>query len=521
MSKFGKKVDYIKFPKFYPHQKEMYSSGKRFLKKKSGRGWFSIPTGGGKSFPMYKLITEAFKNGYKVQAMLSPKIALNNQHLNLLEKLGMFKDGTVLPIFFHTGKIKFADSSIKFEQTTNPQKLHEILTFNQGKKFLIFSTYASDNTFLDEENGIDVNVKYVEDIKKYVQVIHADEFHHFSQQTETNKQFIENLPGIIFFYSASIFKGEIISVDDKDLFGECLAKIKIKELQEQGIIVPHFNFRFYDLNNLKIKEIKSIVKDIAEQKGFDIANAYKEITAIISHFNYVYANEGHCKELVYTKDKKFAELFIENFDKFKEFLNSDDVYMNGVFGETSGEDRQLVFQNTKDSKNCIILNYSVILEGIDLECFNSVFFGRQMGIISLQQGSGRGSRTLREDKELFRSGILSINDPKLNEKMKKYTTYYGFAINNETNPVEDIKNIFKKLINIGIDSDTILKSIEEEKTKRKSTDDTDDFMLGEIDIQSKIVRNAMDEIKSEEYDLEFQSRVNSLDNMALNALLTL
>lgn len=157
MSKFSKKVTYIKFPKFYPHQHRMYLSGKRLLRKKSGRGWFSIPTGGGKSFPMYKLITEAFKNGYRVQALLSPKIALNNQHLNLLEKLGMFRDGKILPIFFHTGKIKFEDSSIKFEQTTSPHKLHEILTLNKGKKFLIFSTYASDNTFLDEENGIDIN----------------------------------------------------------------------------------------------------------------------------------------------------------------------------------------------------------------------------------------------------------------------------------------------------------------------------------------------------------------------------
>lgn len=510
MSKFSKKVTYIKFPKFYPHQHRMYLSGKRLLRKKSGRGWFSIPTGGGKSFPMYKLITEAFKNGYRVQALLSPKIALNNQHLNLLEKLGMFRDGKILPIFFHTGKIKFEDSSIKFEQTTSPHKLHEILTLNKGKKFLIFSTYASDNTFLDEENGIDINIKYIEDIKKYVQIIHADEFHHFSQQTEANKRFIKNLPGIIFFYSASIFKGEIISVDDKDLFGDCLAKITIKQLQEQGIIVPHFNFRFYDLNNLKIKKIKSIVKDIAKQKGFDIENAYKEITAIISHFNYVYTKEGHCKELVYTKDKKFASLFINNFDKFREFLNSNDVYINGVFGETSGEERQLVFQNTKDSKNCIILNYSVILEGIDLECFNSVFFGRQMGIISLQQGSGRGSRTLREDKELFRKGILNITDPKLSQKMKKYTTYYGFAINNETKPIEDIKNIFKKLINIGIDFDTILKSIEEEKTKRKSIDDTDDFILGEIDIQSKAVESAINEIQIENFDLEYQKQYSKM-----------
>ena len=521
MPKFGKKTNYIKFPNFYPHQKQMYTAGKTLLRKQCGKGWFSIPTGGGKSFPMYKLILDGFKKGLNVQAMLSPKIALNNQHFNMLELLTAFKNENIIPIFFHTGKIKFLDSTIKFYQTTKPKELHKILSSNKNKNVLIFTTYASDETFLDENNGIDLNFNYINEIRKYVKVIHADEFHHFAQQTEENKEFVKNLPGMIFFYSASIFKGELFSVEDEDLFGKCLCKTTIRELQELGIIVPTFDFKFYHLNNLKVKKLKQIVKDIAYQKGFDITLAYKEIALIISHFNYVYDTAGVCKMLLYTKDKQYAKLFVDNFDKFRPLLNiKTDPYVAEVFAETSSEDRHEIFENIGQRDNCIIVNYSVILEGIDVPSFNSILFGRYMGIIGLQQGSGRGSRTNSDDKQLFKDGIYTINDSDLSTKMIKPAVYYGFGIHGE-DVSQDIKNIFKRLINIGVDLDTILKSIEEEKTKKKLVSDTDEFELGNIVVDPNIVKNALSEIESEQFEIEFQSKVNALDDMKLNTLLTL
>lgn len=528
-----KKIEYKDFPKSswqWLHQDKMVMGAKKILRKKGDRGWFCIPTGGGKSLPMFKIILEAFKMGKNVQAIVAPKLALLQQHLSEMELYNFFNKHEIIPVAFHSGKMILLDSNIEIFQTLKPEELLKFIKNNSKKRILIFTTYVSDEAFLNSDNGISSEGKIEPDenlteISKYVEVIHFDEFHHLATQTEHNMQYISNLLGNVFFYSASVVKGHLFSTTSEKFengalaFGKKLFQMSMKDLQKLGIIVPKFKLGFIKAYEIKTK-VESILKDYATQKGFDLKKAVKEISSTIFVANDVYKKEKVCKLLLYTKYSEYVKAFQDNWDELKKLLNFNSKIML-VLGSTNYRDRKELLQLVDDCDNCIFLNHSVMIEGIDKDSFNTIIFGRFPGQIVLQQGIGRGARTVQEDKKKFLEKEFNINDKDLYKKMKKHCCHVYFIMQDESIDVQqiDIEKMCKKLILTGWTEEDIQKAILPEKTKKKHISPTDLIDVEKIIIDNKVIEKTIDKIKQESIDIEFSQKVNALDKVSLIELL--
>lgn len=441
------------------------------------RAKFICATGGGKTLIEYNVVRDSFfKRGEKLVVLVAPTIALLNQHHKTFDAFGMFGVDNVSVIHFRTGiearKAK-DEGVVDYAQTTNSETLFNELKSRDGKNTLVFVTYASEKKLLDafRESGI------------ITDTIVYDEFHHCCVQSIEQKEHLLTLPtSRALFFSASEKRGRIVSSTDETLFGEKLCDVTYKQLRDRAILVPSLQIKLIRVNaeHGRVKAIKKSLEVSAKREGFDAGSVALEAAAIIVARKELLSRYGRCNLVTFSKTVGDCKR-IHVDAAVKDYVNGCDLQV--VYAGTPGDDREKIFDIVKNSNDSVLLQHSIVKEGIDVTAFNALIFSRKMEVIGVQQALGRIVRADPEDTKKFESGELSLDDPK--GWKKYYATAYVIVDDDDMADFERfVTDLYEKLAGCGLSTDDYqFVDITEERVSNEVDDGDDTFgMVEHIDI---------------------------------------
>lgn len=408
------------------------------------RGRIICATGGGKTWIEYTTIYDGFfSRGNTLQILVAPTISLLKQHHETFENYGMFHRERVVVMHFRTGEDARRDDYIDYEQTTNEEKFLEALAKYEGRKIIVFVTYASEKKMFDimRKNSV------------VADCVVFDEFHHCVKQTEEQREHLLTLPvRSALFFSASEKRGRVVSSLDTELFGEKLVDISYARLRQQGILVPKVLIKTIRLRQ-GCKKLKAIAKDLvitAEREGLNIKDATMEAAAIIVAREDLIENYERCNLVTFSKAVADCKVITKDSGVQKYLGGSCDI--NTVHAGTPGTERLEIFEKIKKSHNSVLCQHSIVKEGIDVTSFNALVFSRKMEVIGTQQALGRIVRADPRDTENLKAGKISIDDP---TGWKKYYAVVYVVVTDDD--MEDftkfVKEFYVKLRDAGLTTD--------------------------------------------------------------------
>lgn len=488
------------------YQKKMINAGKKILKSRmENRTTIIAATGAGKSLSQYFLIKHGFENcNFTLQIIVAPTIALSQQHYLMYENYGMFHKDGIKPIEFMTGQEARTDSQIEYFKTTSIKELSD----NVGNKTLIFVTYASF-----EKLVIGLKLKNINP-----DAIHFDEFQNLIIQKKQQKELIESLIGKIIFWSASIKRGRIISALDEKLFGKIYVNISYKELRVKGIVVPVKVIPVYvNYNTEALKPIKRSLKEAAKDKNIDFNKFLSEVAGTIISYTYMKEKFNNCNLITFSKQVDICKEIVKN-SEIMPYFNGD---LNTIHAATQMNERNYILDTIKKSTDSVLVQHSVISEGIDVTSFNASFVARGMEIIPTQQGPiGRISRAHPEDTKNLELGKISIDSPE--GWIKPCGYMFVLVDSSDSNDNKNfLKDIVKKLQESGLSEDDYqFMDIQEE---RNGVFKSEDWIapvenISEIldsETLEDVINKARIEIENEVYNEELQRKIDELDNTHL------
>ncbi len=368
-----------------PHQARIVDS-----MSTNPKGQVIVPTGGGKTLCMIKDAERVFNSGNKwgfilkkadrkTIVVVSPRILLAQQHSAEFEeylKLNPMLQRRVLHV--HSG-------NTSHYSTTNPDSIREWNDKQHKFNKLIFTTYHSLHRI--QESGIDVNTIYFDEAHNSVQ-------RHFFPATE----FYAGLDNVrCYFFTATPKYNKSVespSMDDDEIYGAEIERIKPIELIENGYILPpKFSVKELEMTESGrtsiVRECEHLIETIDEvrvNKVLVCARRTAQIVNLIDDTNF-------CKELA---SRGYSWMYITA--KTGGFINGKKVDRKEFFNT-------LTEWGENTSKKFIVLHHSILSEGINVPGLEAALFMRNMNNIAISQTIGRVIRTGNAQKQF---GIVTV-----------------------------------------------------------------------------------------------------------------
>jgi superfamily II DNA or RNA helicase len=359
-----------------PHQLE----AKEILSR-TNRGIVAMAPGAGKTLIQILDVENVFKtsNTPQIVVVVAPRILLASQLSFDYQK--HFENVKFLHVHSKNGKVKHY-------HTTNPDVIKEWTEIHSSHHRLIFTTYhslkkiykskISVNTFLFDEAHNSTSAGFHEYVKKVCQE-YPRTFHFSGSPKYSNNP---KKPGM-----------------NDSIYGGIIAKATATEMIEKGY-------------TLKPRVISHYLEWVEERTP---ENDSKDILNIIQ-------SHGLSKVLINVKCTKsmFKMLSETDFQTQVNELGYDLLHITSNYGAVCNgkkieRDRffRLLeeFGKSKDKKY-IILNYSILGEGININSLDAVILFRQHNLIKLIQTIGRTLRISVEDQKNIDSGVLTVKDYK-------------------------------------------------------------------------------------------------------------
>lgn len=311
------------------------------------------------------------------------------------------------------------------ETTTNRDRLLELLTDNSPAIYFVCKKSFVEN-FMDlvKDNEISIDITVV------------DEYHNMISQhvADRYKSRLKDWRGIsksCWYFSATKRAGKFMSWYD-DYFGQETCDIKSSQLVKWGYLVP--DLRVYMISAGSVRGISDALKEYFKGKGVKKADRFfKEAAVILSVL----------KQLVTMKVTPQALVFGSKVSILKEMLECSEFVaemksivphctLNGVFGDTSTEQRQEIFNAIRTAavdQPSLTLNHSVIKEGIDVTKFNAGVIMRGMAEGALQQALGRIQRKADNKDCAYLFVYIDTDDnDELKQKMSEIAMHLHYAL---------------------------------------------------------------------------------------------
>jgi len=408
-----------------------------------------VACGGGKTLVEHDLIVYGFdKLGYKIQVVVTPLIALSQQHIETYEGWGFFdKVNDVGCLVFRTGGDDL-NQSLDKEMTTDPGDAINFIERN--KRSVIFTTYQSLEKLLTilKNNSVIVDAAYY------------DEFHNLvTRQKIERKKFIETLwPKKNMFFSASEKHGNIVSSMNKKLFGRKIADVTYRDLRAIVVATPGVKITIIRRKNLSKIQFDEAEKLLAKSKGVDLDVAIDEAATTVIAQKHMLKTNPHANILSFGKSVPVNSFLNESLT-FKNALLSNTI-VNTVNANTPQTDRKNIFNKIKKAQQSILLQYGIVKEGTDLTAFNVIIIHRGMSAIGIQQAIGRAMRAHPDDTKAFLEGSITLGDP--TGWVKYYAHVYIVVDENNQNYIKDI---IEKILSTGLTRDDFtLQEIAEQRS---------------------------------------------------------
>lgn len=271
-------------------------------------------------------------------------------------------------------------------RTTNPNSIHEWYEIHKDKHKIIFCIYNSLRRII--ESGIKINTYVMDEahntvrpsIYEYVKIAKESSDRCFFY-TATLKHNYNNKPGM----------------NDREVYGDVISHASAPELIQGGYILkPQIILQEYEYDT-----------ELPEQRDR-------------AHLLHALDNYGVKKMLVSVKSTKAMMQMLTETDFQQELQNRGYSLMHitslyGAHIDGSSVPREKFFRKLNewgkdDDKKFVVLNYSILGEGINVSCLDAVYFMRSMDLVNMLQTIGRTLRIHPQDAAAMSNGELTPGD---------------------------------------------------------------------------------------------------------------
>lgn len=331
------------------------------------KGQLIMPTGAGKTPTMIFDAQREFQSQIaKTIVVVAPRILLATQLCS--EFLEFITNAEIFHC--HSGDVHWKSS-------THVSKIKKWNEINRGRHKLIFTTYHSLKKL--EEVDIDVNTIYFDEAHNSVK-------RNFFPSTE---YFSANASRCYFFTatrktSETIFKP---GMNDVDVYGDIIFRVSAPELVNSGYIVPPKvlvkKFDIFENKHITAENdrdnLLSTLDESGSKKVMICVKTTKQLTRLFSETDFG----------IELNRRGYSHLYITS--KTGAVINGKKVGREEFFRTLNSWGKDL-------DKKFVVLQRSIMSEGINVSELESVFFLRNMDVVEMVQTVGRVLRKASESK---------------------------------------------------------------------------------------------------------------------------
>ncbi|MDA9645335.1 Helicase associated domain protein [Candidatus Actinomarina] len=374
-----------------PHQKSAINKTINHFKA-NHKGQLIMACGSGKTLTSL-WITNKIKS-QKV-LFLAPSISLVAQTLQVWIKNNLNQNINFLVVCSDqtAGQVQSQDyiSDYDFPSTTNSVEISDFMESNNS--FVIFSTYQSSKIVMKEakSNNINFDITICDEAHKLTGSVNEDFGSILNDDFPTSKKlFMTATPRILSYgikKSANQRDIELISMDDKRVFGEIIYELTFGEAIEKKLLADY-----------KIVVTGISNKDVNEKKFLK----YDDKTIDISTYAKAHSLLKVLKKYRLTKAITFHS-FIKSASVFSNLLRYMKLNANYISGKQNIRERkQLIKKLEIPSKDIEILsNARVLSEGIDLPELDAIaFIDPKTSVVDIVQAVGRAIRASKDKRKI-------------------------------------------------------------------------------------------------------------------------
>ncbi len=359
-------------PFLRPHQKKGDTAMQQYDK-----GQLIYPTGGGKTMNMIMDASRQFQSHTpQTIVVVAPRILLAEQlSAEFLEFI------TNVKVFhIHSGETHH-------ESSTRPITIHRWMESHQSSHKLIVTTYHSLHRLIDA--GIDVNTIYFDEAHNSVQ-------RHFFPAVE---HFAANANRCYFFTATrktSVTVGKP-GMNDVEVYGDIICKVSAPELVEGGYIVPP---KVYAHKSKTADECGGCPYERDKHNLIDIINTYEmdKVLVVSKKTKDIVGLTTQTDFQTQLEEMGYDVLHISS--KFGAFINNQKVNREVFFDTLNAYGKDV-------DKKFVVLNHSILGEGLNISCLNGVVFQRSTDYINILQNVGRAIRMDPRDSKGIREGAIT------------------------------------------------------------------------------------------------------------------
>lgn len=272
-------------------------------------------------------------------------------------------------------------------RTTNPEKIKEWVEIHKDKHKIIFCIYNSLRRII--ESGIKVNTYVMDEAHNTVK----PSVHEYVRQAKENSD-------RCYFYTATLKHSANSSrpgMNNGEIYGNVISHASAPELVSGGyilkpkVILQEFDFVDDDPASRDKTNLIRAIDDYGVNKLLVSVKSTKAMMEMLTNTNF------H-EEL---KNRGYSLMHITSL--YGAHIDGNHVPRDKFF-------RKLNEWGKEDSKKFVVLNYSILGEGINVSCLDAVYFMRSMDLVNMLQTVGRTLRIHPEDAQAMISGRLMPGD---------------------------------------------------------------------------------------------------------------
>jgi superfamily II DNA or RNA helicase len=336
-------------------------------------GIVTYPTGGGKTIVgIADTIREFEKTEPQTVCVVAPRIILACQLS--CEYLEHIKNARVLHV--HSGKVQHY-------HTTKVKNIQDWMNIHKDHHKLIFCTYNSLRRI--QESNVHINTYIMDEAHNSVK-------QSFHEHVKTASQKSDRC----FFFTATPKTSTVLSkpgMNDVDVYGKIISNVSAPELVKGGFIIrPRVIAKTLEssIDNVAERDRNHLLEILDEQQVNKMLVAVKSTKAMMA----VLSETDFEQEL---KDRGYSLMHITS--QYGAYIDGNPVNRDKFF-------RTLNAWGKDDSKKFIVMNHSILGEGINVSCLDAVCFMRSMDTVSMLQNIGRTLRLHPDDVAGMQNGTV-------------------------------------------------------------------------------------------------------------------
>ncbi len=358
--------------KLRPHQNQTVQDLKHH-----NLGIITYPTGGGKTMVgIADTLREFEKITPQTVCVVAPRILLACQLSS--EYLEHIKNARVLHV--HSGKVQHY-------HTTKTKNIEDWIEIHKNHHKLIFCTYNSLRRI--QESNIHVNTYIMDEAHNSVK-------QSFHEHVKTASERADRC----YFFTATPKTSAVLSkpgMNDVDVYGKIISNVPAPELVNNGYILrPRVVAKYLEsaIDNVAKRDCNHILEILDQENVNKMLIAVKSTRAMMSMLSETSFEE----EL---KERGYSLLHITS--QYGAYIDGKPVNREKFF-------RTLNTWGKVDAKKFIVMNHSILGEGINVNALDSVVFMRSMDTVSMLQNIGRTLRLHPDDAAGMKNGTVIPGD---------------------------------------------------------------------------------------------------------------